>query len=169
MSTKTALTGAASGAAMGATLGPIGAGVGALAGGLAGLFSKDPAPAPAGSGGGVPLGMGGGPTEQDTNINIDNNLVGAPININIGGGSQQADGSLGAGQKYFDRGVDTPGVNAPFGTMQDVAGTYQTNSIAWNDFFQPSSQPMQSNKIFWIVGGVLVVAGAGLALVKRHS
>lgn len=167
MSTKTALTGAASGAAMGATLGPVGAGVGALAGGLAGLFSKDPAPT--GGGGGVPLGMGGAPTDQDTNINIENNLVGAPININIGG-QQQADGSLGAGQRYNDRGVDTPGVNAPFGTMQDVAGTYQTNSVAWNDIFQTGPQPGSSNKIFWIVGGVLVVAGAGLALVKRrHS
>lgn len=172
MATGSALAGAGTGATLGAAFGPVGIGVGALAGGLAGALTKTPAPAGGSGGGGVPLSPQN--TDQNTKIDlsVENNLIGAPININIGGGTQQADGSLGAGQKYNDRGVDEPRVNAPFGTMQDVSSSALNQPVNWNEWFLPKQEPAKvggAKKLIWWIGGGVILAGAGLALVTRRA
>ena len=110
------------------------------------------------SGGGVPLSQD---SRQDTSTftDVETNVFGAPININIGG-QQQADGTL-TGQRYLDRGVDEPGLYAPFGSLQ---GVRSEQASFFDDFFErpkPAIPPM-----VW-VGGVLIVAGAGFAFIKR--
>ena len=98
-------------------------------------------------------------TSVDTSIRIDTSVIGAPININIGG-SQQADGTL-SGGRYLDRGVDTPLVDAPFGTLQSVS---EYRDVQWNGFAAPSG----SGSPVLLIGGVLVVGAVGLALIMRR-
>ena len=91
------LGGAASGAAMGAAFGPIGMGVGALAGGLLGGLAG-PDGGGGSSSGARPGAMPGAyesPTNQIVNLDVTNNNVGSPININLGGTQTTPDGSIG--------------------------------------------------------------------------
>lgn len=86
------LSGAATGATMGAAFGPIGMGVGALAGGLLGGLSGGGKSSGGGSaaGGAMP-----DETNQNVKLDIENNNIGSPININIGGRQNLPDASIG--------------------------------------------------------------------------
>jgi len=99
MSLAGGLGGAASGAAMGAAFGPIGMGVGALAGGLMGGLSDTGGgggPSASAGPGGMPMGGAlAAPTNQIVNLDVTNNNVSSPININIGGTQAPPDGSIG--------------------------------------------------------------------------
>ena len=180
-----ALDGAASGAAQGAAVaGPYGALVGGALGALSGGGKSG------GSGAAAPPSQTQ-TSRQDTSVDlsVETNVIGAPININVGG-QQQADGSL-SGRRYLDRGVDEPRLYAPFGTMQDVQTATRTEPAIWDGkticplprSFYPSDSPCSQGDGFMapgqpeqptrrvnpvlIVGGVLIVAGAGLALMRR--
>jgi|CXWL01.1.fsa_nt_gi hypothetical protein len=187
-------SGAASGAAAGSVAGPYGALVGGVLGatGLLGGGSKSSG----GSSGAAALPISTTQTNrQDVAIDltVDNNLVGAPININIGG-QQQADGSLGAGQNYRDRGVDEPRLYAPFGTMQDVQTATRTEPVIWDGknvcplprSFYPSDSPCSRGDEFLLPGqgaqpatmfdqyrrpiliaGGVALAGVGILVLRR--
>lgn len=101
-------------------------------------------------------------TSVDTSIRIDTSVIGAPININIGG-QQQADGSLGGG-RYPDRGVDTPLVEAPFGTLQSVA---ESRDVQWSGWMAPRNEPGSSPVL--LIGGVALVGAVGVALIMRRK
>lgn len=89
------LSGAATGATMGAAFGPIGMGVGALAGGLlGGLAGGGSSSGGGGSASGSALGNPN-ETNQRVNLDIENNNIGSPININIGGRQNNPDASIG--------------------------------------------------------------------------
>ena len=117
-----------------------------------------------GGGGGLPMSTDQ-TSRQDVSVLVDNvnNVVGGNVSLNFGG-QQQLDGSL-AGGRYLDRGVDTPVVDAPFGTMQDVEAIRTEGGFPFSDLFGGSPKP-QSN-MFLIGGIVLVVVGAGFALLKK--
>lgn len=121
-----------------------------------------------GGGGRSGGGSGAGPFEQNTrvetfnDIGVDTNVIGAPININIGG-QQSADGSL-SGGRYLDRGVDELLLNAPFGVLQ---GT-DTRQIGFSDYFSDAPPAPMIPTAVWIGGG-LVVAGVGVALLRRKT
>lgn len=124
-----------------------------------------------GSAGGKPSGGAPAPSQMqkqdqetsvDTSIRIDTSVIGAPININIGG-AQQADGSLGGG-RYLDRGVDAPGIEAPFGTLQSVA---ESREVQWGAWMAPPGQSGASP--VFLIGGVVIVGAIGLALIMRKK
>jgi hypothetical protein len=118
-----------------------------------------------GGGGGRSGGGGGQPLAQDskqdvsTFTDVETNVIGAPININIGG-QQQADGSL-SGQRYLNRGVEEPSLYAPFGTMQGTDAQQVGFTDGWFSKPKPAIPPVV------LIGGGLIVAGAGLAFLKR--
>jgi hypothetical protein len=118
----------------------------------------------AGGGGGAGVGPIEQTVKQETynDIGVDTNVVGAPININIGG-TQSANGSLDGG-RFLDHGVDEQGLNAPFGVMQ---GT-DTQQVGFNDYFASTPAAPMIPTAVWIGGG-LVVAGVGVALLRRKT
>lgn len=188
-------SGAASGAAAGSVAGPYGA----LAGGVLGATGLlGGGKSSSGSSGSAALPISTTQTNrQDVTLDltVDNNLVGAPININIGG-QQEADGSLGAGQTYRDRGVDEPSLYAPFGTMQDVQTATRTEPVIWDgktvcplprwaypadspcsqgDEFVLPGQPAQTASMLQkyrmpllIAGGVAVAGVSIMAMRRKH-
>lgn len=122
-------------------------------------------PAGGGAGGGAPLEQ---TSRQDVSVFVDNvnNVIGAPVNINFGG-NQSADGSL-SGQRFLDRGVDTPLIqDAPFGALQSVQALDGAIPVSFSDLFSPTAQPKSKN-VMVLIGAGLVVAGAGFALIKKR-
>jgi hypothetical protein len=123
-----------------------------------------------GGGGGMPMGQDVRQEQSSGPIIVENNsnLVGGAVTINLGG-NQQVDGTL-AGERYLDRGVDEPGLYAPFGTMQNADAVDLRQPMAFADLFSSTPAPGSPTHTMFIYGGAaLVVAGVGFALLKKKG
>lgn len=178
MSAAAGLSGAASGAAMGAAFGPIGMGIGALAGGLMGGLGGGGKSSGGGSAAGGALGMPD-ETNQTVKLDIENNNIGSPININIGGRQNLPDASIGGmeanGYLPSSQVVDM----LPYGSVNGNVSYRMANSfvdpIANGGWMPPFASPdgalpsapivQRDKKTALIYAGVAV--GVILLLVRR--
>ena len=171
------LSGAATGATMGAAFGPIGMGVGAVAGGLLGGLAGGKSSG-GGSAAGGALGMPD-ETNQNVRLDIENNNIGSPISINIGGRQNVPDASIGGQEAYGSLPSSQVVDMLPYGSVNGNVSYRMANSfvdpIANGGWLPPFASPdgalpsapivASDNKKKLLYAGVAVVL---IVLIVRH-